>query len=109
MIMGSLVQQVWSFAGDAERSRVSHFMLQPFWSYRLNRGWSIVISPPMSMNRTVNTDRWSVPLGAGFSKLVRFGEMPVGLGAEALHYTVRPAGNGPRWTLRLNAKFVLPR
>ncbi|MBL8228717.1 MAG: hypothetical protein JNL98_09585 [Bryobacterales bacterium] len=109
MIAGALVQNIWSFAGASDRAPVNQFMVQPFWSYRLNRGWSVVVSPPITSNWRASSDRWTVPLGAGFAKLVRFGQMPVTLGAEAMHYSIRPAGNGPRWTFRLNAKFIVPR
>jgi hypothetical protein len=107
-IAGSLVQNVWSFAGPEERQRVNQFMVQPFWSYRLEKGWSVLVSPPITANWR-GEDRWTVPISFGVSKLVRFSGKPVTFGVEAAHYTVRTSASGPRWALRFNTKFVLPR
>ena len=46
----ALVNNIWSFAGDSDRSSVSYFLLQPFINYNLSEGWYLVTAPNFTAN-----------------------------------------------------------
>ena len=46
----TLVNNIWSFAGDSDRSSVSSFLLQPFINYNLSQGWYLVTAPIITAN-----------------------------------------------------------
>jgi hypothetical protein len=55
------------------------------------------------------TERWSVPVKLGVSKLVRFGKLPVSLQA-VIGYWLKSLPTGPEGVrYRLQASIVLPR
>ncbi|MCP4246056.1 MAG: neuromedin U, partial [bacterium] len=39
--IGVLGRQLWSFAGDSDRSKVSQFLVEPFVTYNLDKGWYV--------------------------------------------------------------------
>src|SRR5690606_4309199 len=47
-VIGSLVRQLWSFAGDGDRQDVSQLLIQPFVNYNMAAGWYLVSSPIMT-------------------------------------------------------------
>jgi hypothetical protein len=53
-------------------------------------------------------DRWTVPLGGGVGKIVRFGKLPVNFQTQAF-YNVEKPQNGADWTLRLQAQLMFPK
>ena len=53
-------------------------------------------------------DRWTVPLGGGVGKIVRFGKLPVNFQAQAF-YNVEKPQNGADCTLRLQAQLMFPK
>ncbi|MGB6000395.1 MAG: neuromedin U, partial [Thermoanaerobaculia bacterium] len=38
-VLGVLVQNVWSFAGDDDAAEVNQFLFQPIINYNMNKGW----------------------------------------------------------------------
>ncbi|MCE9625316.1 MAG: neuromedin U, partial [Deltaproteobacteria bacterium] len=68
-VLGLLVNQVWSFAGDDTRKGISAMTLRPILNYNLPRGWYLTSSPSMAASwKSPNSDRWLVPVGGGFGK-----------------------------------------
>ena len=66
-VIGSLVRQLWSFAGDGDRQDVSQLLIQPFVNYNMEDGWYLVSSPIITANWEADSDdTWTVPLGGGF-------------------------------------------
>ncbi len=47
---GFLILNLWSFAGDADRSTVNAMTLQPFLNYNLPKGWYLTTSPLITAN-----------------------------------------------------------
>jgi hypothetical protein len=65
-VLGGLVRQLWSFAGDDDRQDVSQMLIQPFVNYNLPEGWFLVSAPVITANWEADSDeRWLVPLGGG--------------------------------------------
>jgi hypothetical protein len=65
-VVGALVRQRWSIAGDDDRQDVSQMLIQPFVNYNLPEGWFLVSAPIITANWEADSDyTWLVPLGGG--------------------------------------------
>ncbi|UCH79528.1 MAG: neuromedin U [Candidatus Coatesbacteria bacterium] len=109
--VGVLVNNVWSVAGDENRSDVNAMLVQYFANYNLPQGWYLVTAPINTANwKAGGDDRWTVPFGAGVGKLHRFGKLPVNLSAHG-YYNAVHAENLPYadWTARLQVQFLFPK
>jgi hypothetical protein len=76
-ILGAFVQNWTSFAGDGSRPNTNQMNLQPIAAYFFGEGWSIGYSGNILANWTTDSGSvWTVPLGLGVSKVVKFGHAP---------------------------------
>ncbi len=81
-VYGTLVNNVWSFAGDDSRGDVNMLTVQYFVNYNLPDGWYLVTSPIITSNWEADSgNKWTVPFGGGFGKITRIGRQPVNLSA----------------------------
>ncbi|MEE9457998.1 MAG: neuromedin U [bacterium] len=112
-VLGLLVNNVWSVAGDENRGDVNAFLAQPFANYNLPHGWYLSSSPIITANwKAEEDDRWTVPFGAGVGKLHRFGKLPVNLAAHGYYNVVHlESANVPYadWTLRAQVQLLFPK
>ncbi len=107
--VGALVSNVWSVAGSSSRASVNRMSFQYFLSYILKDDWYLNSAPIMAADwRASGGDRWLVPVGAGFGKMVMFGNSPVDLFASAYGNVVKPAG-GPSWQMNLQVTLLFPK
>ena len=108
-VVGAIVQNVWSVAGDDGRSEVNEFLLQPFVNYNLDDGWYLVTAPIITANWAADSsDRWTIPLGGGFGKIFSIGQQPVNMQFQAF-YNVEHPDNGSDWGIRLQLQFLFPK
>lgn len=108
-VIGALVRQLWSVAGAGGRAEVDQTLLQPFVNYNLPQGWYLVSAPIMTANwEAASSQRWSVPLGAGFGKVVNVGHQPINASLQFYDYAAHPS-LGPRWTVRFAVQLLFPR
>ncbi|HIK17977.1 MAG TPA: neuromedin U [Leptolyngbyaceae cyanobacterium M33_DOE_097] len=108
-VIGALVNQIWSFAGDSDRQAVSQFLFQPFINYNLPNGWYLTSSPIITANWMADSgDQWAVPLGGGVGKLFKINKQPINASLQAYGYVVKPEG-GPEWTLRFQIQLLFPK
>ena len=69
-VIGALVQQIWSFAGNSDRRDLNQALLQYFINYNLPNGWYVTSSPIITANWEAGSgDKWTVPVGGGFGKV----------------------------------------
>ena len=109
-VLGALLQNVWSFAGDGDRADVNLMTLQYFINYNLPDGWYLTSSPINTANWEADSgDRWTIPLGGGVGRLFRIGKLPVNALAQAFYNVEKPDNLGPDWTLRLQVQILLPK
>ncbi len=108
-VYGMLAQQVWSFAGDSDRRSVNQALFQPFVNYNLPDKWYVCSVPIITANWMADESQnvWTVPVGGGFGKLVKFGRLPVNLQVQAFYNVQRP-DYAPEWSLRFQAQLLLP-
>jgi hypothetical protein len=77
-VVGALINNVWSVAGESDRRDVNQMLLQPFVHYNLPKAWYITSAPIITADWETDSDnRWTVPIGAGVGKIVRVGKLPV--------------------------------
>ena len=107
--LGILARQLWSFAGDDDRADVSQALIQPFVNYNLANGWYLLTDLVITANwEADSSNRWTVPLGAGFGKLVKIGNQPINLRTEA-YYNVEKPDNAPDWLWGFTIQFLFPK
>lgn len=106
-VIGVLVRQVWSFAGDDTRRAVSQLLLQYFVTLNLPRGWFVTSAPVMTANwEAARGQRWNVPVGLGFGRTLPLAK-GVGISASIQgFYHVEHPVFGPSWSTRVSLAFL---
>lgn len=108
-VVGSLVRQLWSFAGDSDRQDVNQTLIQPFVNYNFDGGWYAVSSPVVTANWEADSDdTWTVPVGGGMGKIFHIGGQAMNAQAQAF-YNVEHPEFGPDWSLRFQLQFLFPK
>ena len=108
-VVGSLVRQLWSFAGDDDRQDVNQTLIQPFVNYNFDGGWYAVSSPVITANwKAKSEDTWTVPVGGGMGKIFKIGDQAMNAQAQAF-YNVESPRYGPDWSFRLQLQFLFPK
>ena len=105
--MGALGNHVWSFAGDSDRPDINNTFIQPFVAYTWPSAWTVSVQSESTYNWKI--EKWSVPINAAVSKLVRWGKLPVSLQAGVGYWLESPDVAAEGWRFRLQANFVLPK
>ena len=107
--VGLLARQLWSFAGKDDRQDVNQFLLQPFVNYNLDKGWYLVTD----MSWVANWDapdgqEWTIPVGGGFGKLMKFGNQPVNMRIEYYYNVEKPKG-APEQSVSFTFQLLFPK
>lgn len=108
-VVGSLVRQLWSFAGDSDRQDVNQTLIQPFVNYNFDSGWYAVSSPVVTANwKADSDDTWTVPVGGGMGRIFHIGGQAINAQAQAF-YNVEHPELGPDWAIRFQLQFLFPK
>jgi len=102
---GILANQIWSFAGDAERRSVNATFVQPFIAYTTKTKTTFSLNTESTYNW--NDSQWTVPLNLSVSQLLRIGKLPVSLAVGGRYYAEGPSG-APEWGLRFVITLLFP-
>jgi hypothetical protein len=105
MVVGVLINDAASVAGNDMRDSVHQMLLQPFINVNLPKGTSIVTSPIMIFDWVHST--YLVPLGGGIGQLIKLGTVPTNFSVQAFWNASKPPG-GPDWTVRFQVQFLFP-
>jgi len=119
-VFGALMNNQWSVAGWGDKP-VNAMLLQPFVNYNLPDGWYLTSAPIVTANWKADKggDVWTVPLGGGFGKLFRLGQvlpleghpiakLPINTQLAAYGNVAHPEF-GPKWQLRFQLQFLFPK
>lgn len=106
-VIGALVSQMWSFAGQANRPNVSAFLVQPFVNLNLKDGWALTTGPIITANWVAPSNRWTVPLGGGVAKTFKAGDQLMQITALYYSSVARPV-TAPQTQLRLVWSLLWP-
>ena len=108
-MIAALVQQWWSFAGDATRRDTSQMNILPLIYKYFGEGWSVGYSGNILADwKARSRDVWTVPIGLSLGKIVQFGKLPVQIRLGGQYFAVRPEG-GPEWNIQLQITPMIPR
>jgi hypothetical protein len=109
-ILGIFPQQWWSYAGDASRPNTSQMNLQPIINFFFAGGWNIGYSGNILANwEAPANDRWTVPVGLGVGKVVKFGRLPVKISLAGQYMVTQPDPVGQKWNVQIQFTPVLPK
>jgi len=104
---GFLVNQLWSFAGDKNRSDVNQMFFQPFFSRSWKSGASVTLNSEMTFNWETNTT--SVYFNPIVSGITKFGTQIVSLSVGPRIPLGGPENSMSDWGLRAVLTFVFPK
>ncbi|WP_162934920.1 hypothetical protein [Pseudomonas cavernae] len=110
--LGVFPQHWWSVAGDDDRDDVSLTNIQYFIVHNIpgDAQWRVGMTPNVTVNWKATSDnKVTFPVGLGISRLFKFGQLPVRLGAEVQYSAIHPEDQlGSRWNFRLIFVPVIP-
>jgi hypothetical protein len=107
-VVGTLLTQLFSIAGDSERESVSSLSWQYFINYNLPKGWAITSSPTMSVNWNAEGGaEWTVPIGGGIAKVTHLGPQHLKLSGQVFGNVARPDG-AAGWAWQFTVEPVWP-
>ena len=89
---GTIIMQLWSFAGDSSRKDVNMIMAKYFLMYDMNEKWK-AISIPYGVSYCWNKpsgERLALPVGGGLQRNFTIGKQRMSLHAQYFHYVERP-------------------
>ncbi len=104
--VGVLANQIWSYAGPDSRDDYSKAFVQPFLNYTFPDTTSLILNTESTYDW--ESGDWTIPINFGVSKIFKFGDQRVSLGAMGRYYAAAPE-DGPEWGVRLIATFLFPK
>jgi hypothetical protein len=105
--MGILANHIWSFAGNSDRADISTTFLQPFLSYATPTAWSFTLNTESTYDW--KGKRWSVPLHALVSKVLKLGGQLVSVGGGARVWADGPDTGPHGLGFRLIVTLLFPK
>ena len=110
LIAGIFPQQWWSYAGDPSRPNTSQMNLQPIFNLFFEGGWNVGYSGNILVDwEAPANNRWTVPIGLGAGKVVKFGRLPVKISLAGQYMVTQPDPVGQRWNVQIQLTPVLPK
>ncbi|MCU0223258.1 MAG: neuromedin U [Acidobacteria bacterium] len=110
-VLGALVNNQWSFAGDSDRADVNAMLLQYFVNYNFEKGWYVTSAPINTANWEASSDdRWTIPIGGGVGRIFRAGKQPMNAQVSAYYNVVKPDTiPAADWQLRIQVQLLFPK
>ena len=108
--IGVFPQQWWSIGGEHGRSDTNQMNLQPIAAIFFGEGWNVFYSGNILADFTAPPgDVWTVPIGLGVGKVVKFGRLPVKFTLAVQYMPVHPREFGQEWNVQVQITPVLPK
>ena len=111
-VIGALANQQWSIGDVAPSQQVNAMLIQPFINYNLPEGWYLTSAPVITANWEAfgsnSSDRWVIPIGGGFGKIVKTGGPPLNINLQGYYNVVNPE-QGSDWQLRFTVALLFPK
>jgi len=108
-VVGLLLQNIWDIYSESGEPDVNRATVQPILNYNLDNGWYLSATTTIGANWEADSgNEWTVPLGGGAGRLVRFGKQPVDFKLMAFSNVEKPKF-GPEWSIQFTVKFLFPK
>jgi hypothetical protein len=108
LTVGTLINQVWSFAGNVDREDVSQMFVEPFLAYTNKKAVTFTLQSESTRYWKVEGDgEWNVPINLEVAKLLSFGTFPASYQLGWGYFVVHP-DNGATWKIRGAITLLLP-
>jgi hypothetical protein len=108
--IGVFPQQWWSIGGEHGRPDTNQMNLQPIATLFFGEGWSVGYSGNILADWTApSEDVWTVPVGLGLGKVVKFGRLPVKIQLAVQYMPVHPRISGQEWNVQVSITPVIPK
>ena len=108
--IGVFPQQWWSIGGEHGRPDTNQMNLQPIATLFFDEGWSLGYSGNILANwNAPSEDVWTVPIGLGLAKVVKFGRLPVKIELAVQYMPVHPRISGQEWNVQVEITPVIPK
>ena len=108
-VIGGLVNQIWSFAGENARADVSALFAQYFVNYNFP-DFYLTTAPAITANWEANSgDQWTLPFGGGVGKIFRPKGLPPLNCQLSAYYNVEHPDGGAEWQGRAQVQLMFPK
>ena len=111
-VIGALANQQWSIGNGAPNQRVNAMLIEPFINYNLPKGWYLTSAPIITANweafGSQSNNRWVIPIGGGFGKIVKTGGPPLNINLAGYYNVINPE-QGSDWQLRFQVALLFPK
>ena len=108
--IGVFPQQWWSIGGEHGKPDTNQMNLQPIATLFFPDGWSLGYSGNILANwNAPSEDVWTVPIGLGLAKVVKFGRLPVKIQLALQYMPVHPRIDGQEWNVQVSITPVIPK
>jgi len=105
--VGGLVNQIWSVAGDANRSDVNQMFIQPFFSYNWKSGAGVSVNTEITRNWTAaNTAAFIIP---ALTAVTKMGTQIVSFAVGPRIQVAAPTGAKADLGVRASVTLVFPK
>ena len=107
-VVGALVNNIWSYAGEEDRGDVNQMLIQYFVNYNFPEFY-VSMAPINTANWEADSgQQWTIPLGLGVGKVFMLGKLPMNSQVQA-YYNVEHPDAGPDWSMRIQFQFLFPK
>ena len=108
-VLGGILQNIWSVAGDSDAADISVFSAQLAINYKLRNRWYLTSSPLITANWEADKEnRWTVPLGGGIGRIIKLDEMALAIDVGA-YYNVESPRFANDWYSQILVNFLFPK
>ena len=104
---GLLVNHIWSFAGDGDRSSVNATFIQPFMAFvsKSQTTYSFNVESTYDWQ----SGEWSVPVNLIVAQLLKVGDQLIQVGAGVRYWADSAPGGPEDWGFRLQVTWLFPK
>jgi len=108
-VIGGLAYNIWSFSESNDAPDKNLLVAQYFINHNFAGGWYATSTPTMTADWEANSDdRWTIPIGGGMGRLVRFGNTPVDFKGQVFYNVEAPEDVGD-WSVQFQVKLLFPK
>lgn len=108
-VVGVLVSNIWSFAGEGDAENVDLFSLQYFINYNMKGGWYLSSAPTITADWEADSgNKWTVPFGLSVGRIFTMGNQPINIKIGGF-YNVDKPDEASEWTLQAQISLLFPK